>query len=125
MTNEEKLKKLLEIAQNNGWKKIEYEIQSIKIKDYFVQLGTWSGDYHWFSLNDLVTNCEKGEVSFIEALCKAKTKGSTSSVFSDKNTHKLKGFYLDEKLRMIWTLQPTSEKLEWLFDTFKHLFDEK
>ena len=128
-TNEEKLKKLLEVAKTNGWNKITYEIQSIQIKDYFVQLGTWSGDYHWFSLNDLVTNFEPNEVSFIEALCETisnnpnfyynfincikDTNGATSS--------DLEWYDVVNSVRMKWTLQPTSQRLEWLFSTFNHL----
>ncbi len=133
-TNEEKLKKLLEVAKTNDWNKITYEIQSIQIKDYFVQFGTWSGDYYWFSLNDLVTNFEEGEVSFIEALCKT-IYSQTFLPYDYIGLHKnpieeqydrvfrMKDSFLDfsQQVRLHWIMLPTSQRLPFLFDTFNHL----
>lgn len=126
-TNEEKLKQLLQIAVENGWKRTVNIGNNFKIDEKYAEMdnGLEYENYKLYSLNDLITNFEPNEVSFIEALCKASTKDSTSFLFSDKNTHKLEDFYLDEKLRVIWTLQPTSQRLDWLFETFKHLLDEK
>ena len=124
-TNKEKslaLKTLLEIAQNNGWEKISYEIQSIRIEDHFVQLGTWSGEYHWFSLNDLVTNFEEGKVSFIDALCKTDINeyiDTFNLYFFNSETP------LAEAIRLGWNIEPTSKRLEWLLKTFNHLLTSK
>lgn len=136
-TNEEKLKKLLEVACNNGWNKITYEIQSIRIKDYFVQFGTWSGDYHWFSLNDLVTNFEPNEISFVEALCKHSDKHFKGVLEKTEDLVWFEGMEMWEQIVTSWTtkkeyygyrnvdyrysIRPTSQRLEWLYQTFNHL----
>lgn len=124
-TNEEKLKQLLTIAVENGWNpyypfssiidnKLKFQIykptltvdfKEIEFKDDWVEMDLE------YSLNDLVTNWEKGEISFIEALC----KNQTWRYLDWKQTRKLWDTFEDGEPR------PTSERLDWLFDTFKHL----
>jgi hypothetical protein len=110
MTNKQKLLKLLEIAVDNGWKdkkdllnQFESIVDNISL---YVDDVDFVGTLH--SLNDLVTNWEEDEVSFIEALCEA---SNLEDVFS---THP--NFY-----RTIWIEIPTSQRLDWLFETFNHL----
>jgi hypothetical protein len=69
------------------------------------------------SLNDLVSNWEEGEVSFIEALCKA---GYTDEMID------LPIFYGGQQsvelcLLYSWIKKPTSQRLTFLFGTLKHL----
>lgn len=117
-TNEEKLKRLLEIAVQNGWNtKINWISEKSKLSYYTQQGGHYTlysnnGKSYDFRLNDLVTNWEEGEVSFIESLCKA-------------DIEKISLFWFEEDLiasvRICWNLKPTSQRLDWLFNTFKHL----
>jgi hypothetical protein len=130
-TNEEKLKQLLQIACKNGWtpnvmyKAIiaddcdEYEIcNNCVCTSTFFTIGSVLKGVE--SLNDLVTNWEVGEVSFIDALCNYSEMGE---LYDTTGMHKqiIKGWLFDDK----FNLRPTSERLEWLFKIFKHLFDEK
>ena len=120
MSNEEKLKQLLQIAVENGWKTnntfydniIKYNL-SVFIDSGCLTIET--EDSSQKSLNDLVTNFEEGEISFIEALWQV------SDIDKGIFTH----FNSVESVRFNWVNLPTSQRLDWLFDTFKHLLDEK
>lgn len=75
----------------------------------------------YISINDLVTNWEKDEVSFIEALCKE--DNSLSSYRRQDLQWKI--------VRKLWDTfedgepRPTSQRLEWLFNTFSHLLNQE
>lgn len=115
MTNEEKLLKLLQIAVENGWENYytEPNTDTIIIRNEMVSVKGCDK----FSLNDLVTNFEEGEVSFIEALCREDNALSTyrRQDLQWKVVRKLWDTFEDGEPR------PTSERLNWLFETFEHL----
>lgn len=113
MTKEQKLTKLLQIAVENGWKNpIESDnIRRIEIFPNTLILETfWKYDSLVLehSLNDLVLNWEEGQISFIKALIKTSNIEDLSSTSPQ--------FY-----QTIWVQKPTSQRLEYLFTTFKHL----
>lgn len=143
MTNEEKLKKLLEIAVENGWEDefdfqytLSFDSSIIKNKYIFEDCGG-KGELH--SLNDLVTNWEEGEVSFIEALCRHSHKHFKGVLEKTEDLVWLEGMDIWEQLISSWntkkeyygyrnvdyrySIRPTSQRLEWLFETFKHLLN--
>jgi len=139
MTNEDKLKKLLEIAFENSWKSstnVVYLLflwlqnnQFIKMEidvENCIIVNTDSTDFQYVSLNDLVANFEVGEVSFIGALCRD-TSIHTYFLNSPENQKLL---YLNllklnldiaEIVRIFWNITPTSERLYILFTAFSHL----
>ena len=108
---------LLQIAVNNGWEdhygfsRSNISITSsniVCIQDY---------GQHCVSLNDFVCNWEEDEVSFLDALSTAskeydmKTRGHVS-----QNAYNYPGAFRD-----LWNEIPTSQRVGWLLDTFKHL----
>ena len=133
-TNEEKLKVLLLKAMENGWvgyiysKCLNKALCSNNINLYnqpnMLELRNEEGVY---SLNDLVTNWEEGEVSFIEALCETawdtnlfEEFGVSRPKFSDEENSCIK--LLTSKIREGWLI-PTSQRLDYLFKTFNHLLE--
>lgn len=128
MTNEEKLKKLLQIAVENGanlklpFAYIEKHFDTLNVE--IVSCKLYYNNYtnprkrEKTSLNDLVTNFEKGEVSFVEALCdkNINQKMNISNLYFYNSE-----LSLVEAVRLEWNLKPTSQRLDWLFETFKHL----
>jgi hypothetical protein len=121
MTNEEKLSKLFQIAEKNGWE----EPFAFNI-----------------SLNDLVTDYEVGKVSFIEALVRT----DHLSIINWSKTMDIgwvdiaiRGEFLDSIMPSLiealtseviqsWSydynirkIRPNSERLTFLLETFKHL----
>lgn len=130
-TNEEKLKKLLEVAIESGWKdekELTNSFESIVDNIYlYVDDVDFVGTLH--SLNDLVTDFEEGEVSFIEALCKADEDAVSQwndFVFGEDSP------YVNSWINIVlfWGFdainkkpRPTSQRLDWLFETFKHLLE--
>ena len=126
MTNEEKLLTLLQIAVKNGFDitqtphdSLKYDVvehtlylhtcrnQSGSIHKQYIELGYT----HNLDVNALVTNFEEGEVSFIEALWQT----------TDYSNELFGRFTNVEMMRLTWISKPTSERLEWLFETFTHL----
>ena len=80
MTNENKLLKLLQIAANNGWEspfKMPLDRCTItprkKVKLEYLVSPPVDSDEMWehINFNNLMSNWEEDEVSFIDALCKA------------------------------------------------------
>lgn len=145
MTNEEKLKKLLRVASENGWTAdyISYNIinniyDNFSVRTDFIIGRTFLPDNptpvkDFLSLNDLVCNWEEGEVSFIEALCKA-SKSLSNSHYNNwiNNLYVNINFrFLHQQVEFLWEWEvdidgkidkkPSSQKLDWLFETFKHL----
>lgn len=122
MTNEEKLKRLLEVAVENGWKTTDSIISLWLHNEGYApilknKIELLRGNYS-LSLNDLVTNFEEGELSFIDALCKL-----PFHVVSDEYKSKGANDIYVPKDRFIneWHSTPTSERLNVLFNTFNHL----
>lgn len=132
MNNEEKLLKLLQIAVENGWKNhINLDQTFLNLSNILqLEMIVWTnyGDIS-YSINDLVCNWEKDKVSFIGALCKKIDHNNFSN--SKKNDYQnyeyifgkcqTFGRNIVETVRLSWNLKPTSERLNWLFDTFNHL----
>ena len=130
-TNEEKLRVLLQIAVENGW----YDKDDfVGVMDYYEVLTKQCllyDDNHdigvCYSLNDLICNWEKSEISFIEALCKDKKSnwGLSNFELSLKEVilYAQETYYYDlsESIRQQWTLQRTSQRLNWLFEIFNYL----
>jgi hypothetical protein len=133
MNNEENLKQLLMVAQTNGWKPYGYFIDLFQITNdkclfeiaviedntvYFRPVWNMSFDEMSISLNDLVTNFEPNEVSFIDALIK-----TPFHIVSDE--YKLKGakdiYVPKDRFISYWHSTPTSVRINVLFDTFNHL----
>lgn len=136
MTNEEKLKRLLEVAIENGWEDTEnisivfnssHFIRSCEINTrsclvvYEFAGHTGFSGIHQVSINDLVTNFEKSKTSFIEALCEANLQAFANYSFPLFPVPKLNSKDVTTNLMMYWISRPTSQRLEWLFDTFAHL----
>jgi hypothetical protein len=141
-TNEEKLKQLLQIAVENGWipqhKLQEYiieEYQSFQIFENVVGNHQRYEDYKEFSLNDLISNWERSEISFVEALLNAwfhKQLDETKSVafekpiiLMDDDGIKREIYYITHLtpsyIRFYWNEKPTSQRLNWLFEIFNYL----
>lgn len=77
LSKEEQLKELLRISIENGWKDKKGILEAFT-NDVKIMSNNCSVSFHKYnyilSLNDLISNSEKGEVSFIDALCKALTE---------------------------------------------------
>ena len=126
MTHEAKLLKLLQIAVDNGWEREHYS--SFKFDEVNCTLSNYH-NYHFedavelgysVSLNDLVTDFYESEVSFIEALCKHTQLDIRNFHFTNEIIKENK-YAIHSIVKMEWVLQPTSKRLEWLFETFNHL----
>ena len=63
-----------------------------------------------YAIDKLVLDWEEGEISFIDALA-----------IASKNFEITSCAKYPMSVRQQWTLQPTSKRLNWLFETFKHL----
>lgn len=116
MKNEWKLRKLVEIAKENGWDHHDYlgiynALGCGYLYGLTISLGSYEREY---SVNDLVLDFEENEISFIQILYKELSKRNIS--YSNKP-----GCYVDESFRLDWVLLPTSKRLEFLFETFSHL----
>ena len=141
MTNEQKLSKLIQIAVENGWKaplhirewlivgNESYGCGSLKActvilkKGEFAEFSIRCG--HWeMSIDYLILNFEEGAICFLSALRKALNDKNISFNSIDtfgRTTFLIEDFTFDELVAMNWVLLPTSKRLEWLFETFKHL----
>lgn len=131
MSNEEKLRVLLQIAVENGWEdeldfqyNLSFSNSIVKNKYIFEDCGG-SGELH--SINDLVTNWERDEVSFIEALCRGLIDNynfdSFNLIFNSGREvwiNKAEDLTCDI-VREYWSNVPTSQRLEELFKIFKTL----
>lgn len=127
MTQEKKLLKLLQVAVENGWD--IKQINGCKWLTDWDNMLLWNGytheDVKYYSLNDLVTNFEKGEISFIEALCKSVK--TNKLIFQNTNLPDGSGMfstgykaYVSHYIRG-WVLLPTCKRFDWLLETFNHL----
>lgn len=139
-TNEEKLLKLLQIAKDNGWDvdKLPHLAKCAimfnpTLESNFIVSKCFTGTY--FSLNDLVTNFKEGEVSFIKALCNYSVK-NFGGFLEQQEIVWFKNLELWEQVVISWStkkefsrfekdfvysIRPTSQRLDWLFKTFNHL----
>ena len=115
MTNEINLLKLLKIAVENGCK-IENEcmLNFYKLNSNLLCFyRDANSNTEYFSLNDLISNWEKNEISFIDALSKASKDFDITSCAK-----------FPMSVRQQWIFKPTSQRLDWLFETFSHLLKE-
>lgn len=134
MSNEEKLKKLLEVAVENG-----FDLDSLPshfnvwlnspqsahltdrgrtrielINHTILVLGTIT-----YSIDKLISDWEIDEVSFIDALCSVPFAENKY----DNSAHSAH-FYPNKKLIIKeWNETPTSLRLDVLFKAFRHLWD--
>ncbi len=148
-TPEEKLAKLFQIAAENGCS-YDPTFLDISDKDSWYELSTkecviYDSFYDpWmkYSINDIVLNWEEGDVSFFEALCKATKTILSYSDYQQWSSSIITNMNIDfkhEELEFLWNFEvelkndgihkiikrPTFKKLEWLFETFKHLLNEE
>ena len=125
MTNETKLLKLLQVAQSNGWKDTYGYLNATPIiESVWVLYPEYENSQFktGFSLNDLVTNFEPNEVSFIDALHTATcTCLSKDDYYNHINNNGLTVSSYRESVCNGWTNDYTSQRLDWLFETFTHL----
>jgi hypothetical protein len=139
MTNEQKLLELLRISVENGYiiEGLKYPssmmerfwntatiyigVNGISIEGNLTDI-SYSKKHFTIchSLNDLVTNFEEGEVSFIEALCNASKHIDNFKVDNICREHNITR---DFAVRYQWVFTPTSYRLDFLFDTFSHLLN--
>lgn len=138
-TNEEKLRVLLQIAVENGW---DDKDDFVGVMDYYEVLTKQCllyDDNHdigvCYSLNDLISNWERSEISFVEALLNAwfhKQLDETKSVafekpiiLMDDDGIKREIYYITHLtpsyIRFYWNEKPTSQRLNWLFEIFNYL----
>ena len=118
MSNEQKLTKLLQIAVENGWENDLYQNHIMKhdltLYPDILQLQHSEEDFEFLtSLNDLVLDWEEGQLSFIKALFK--------KVISDVEEMDILVYSYTVYFRNQWVNLPTSQRLEYLFTTFKYL----
>lgn len=145
MTQEEKLFKLLQVAVKNGF---EFDVLKYPKLMLFAKLlnGTCKLEHtvikntdvwYWYSpslsqfmfegcLDYLVNLWEENEISFIESLCKTIIHCPYYDIigndeFEPRNIQKLQEA---DSYRIEWTLKPTSQRLNWLFETFNHLLKD-
>lgn len=136
MTNEEKLFTLLQIAIENGCQNnfIEHFLKYPMIigkngqKQGVLFINTPNNNIEVYSINDLVINFKKGEMSFIESLCLATIKDEKFEHTSESNLDVKK---TAKRLEKEWSWdyelddrRYTSERFEWLFKTFNHLLHD-
>lgn len=133
MTNVQKLQRLLKIANMNNYKSndcflsvlgilIDSKLDKRSLSYFSISnliLHYDSPDWVMkHSINDIVLDFEQeaDSSSFIKALCKA------SDVYI-KNDCLLVKTHNYKQIRTTWAITPSSERLDWLFDTFSHLLN--
>lgn len=125
MTNEQKLTKLLQIAVENGWqnpidekylRRIEVNTSNLILEVFY----KYDNLIEYLSINDLILNWEESQISFINAIeegfYKYHTEHSDAVLMVE---YPYKSF--SQQFRTQWVNLPTSQRLEYLFTTFKHL----
>jgi len=123
MSNEQKLTKLLQIAVENGYK-LPYLLDN---KDKFIidvnkNILVIYTNYRYDNNidNDLILNWEEGQIGFIDAIeegfYKYHTEHSDAVLMVE---YPYKSF--SQQFRTQWVNLPTSQRLNYLFTTFKHL----
>lgn len=127
MTNEEKLKKLLQIATDNGYKSY-YPISDCWLIDGRDKLFTIEGltiscdvtgepNCLELSINDIVLDWSNDSICFLDALCEA---------FLEKVLKKeIQPEYSKKRLDIAvkWISKPTNERLDFLFNEFSNLLN--
>jgi hypothetical protein len=126
MSSEEKLKELLLIALKNGWTPDNTVIEVDEVFIYkdrkivcFASYGTEESIVSLkISLDTLVSGWEEQEISFIDAIAFGmKYDIDETDPFDRTEPRQIPSYWF----RNMWVNQPTSQRLDWLFDTFKHL----
>lgn len=123
MTNEQKLLKLLQIAVENGWKNELYQIHIMKhefaLFSQILQLHHNEENFECLvSLNDLILDWEYDNLGFISGLLQ-KTDKDFRDIYLDMMTGHSGNILTNFHIR--WISLPTSQRLNFLFETFKHL----
>lgn len=117
MTNEQKLLKLLKIAENNGWKDESQLICFIKEYNSFIENNHLCGTHlfrtkKFYSIDVLVLDFEydsnANTICFIEALRKASNYENMDCL---------------EDITSQWAFRPNSQRLDFLFNYFSHLLN--
>lgn len=127
------LKKLIELAIENGWEYLEKDLLPYMTNFHKItDLHCFYYDDHrlvdYFSINDLVLDFKEDKTSFLEALCK-------NGNYQLSEMESIKGEWDDdwqeyieikmlndiETLRIEYILLPTNKRLDWLFKTFSQL----
>ena len=134
MSHKEKLSILLQIAINNGWTtsgnsiylNLDYTIPQITSIDnnlYCSYINILDREDR-FSMDSIVNSCRPEYTSFIQALCNANPEAVAK--FRDFHNTAV------ENIVVLWNFTEyqvkqrlTSTRLEYLFDTFKHLLQTK
>lgn len=127
MSKVEQIKFLLSLAIDNGYKGLDkYEIDGIR-EAYGTHLNNceqWE-EYRFYSLNDIVLEFEGEGVSFIDALLQCdKDVDFTHNFLSDfycDDFHDTKHLNHAESIRVLYALKPSSERLDFILETFKNL----
>lgn len=121
-TNEDNLRQLFEVALDNGWKPRVTGVRSILAfdridADLFIY-GWNRGSWRWHeSLDQIVGRWEPSEISFIEAIAFGmKYEPGEDDPFDRTEPQQIPYSYF----RDMWVNHPTSQRLEWLFNTFRH-----
>ena len=123
--------KILTNASTKGWKPdllsqfiinkeyLEYYIKGNCINiEVVVHPDTHHTMKSFYSLNDLVTNYEEGEISFIDAIAFGmKYDFDELDPFDRTEPEQIPSYWF----RDMWGNQPTSQRLDWLFKQFNHL----
>ena len=142
MNAELKLLKLLQIAVENGWEDKEDLTNGVSDGYYTLIPNTvfLFDDNHdvgvIISLNDLVINFEYEQTCFLKAIVNASEKSNKGLLEKQEDLVRFEDLELWENVEKSWTTKrvycklkqdyklegrPTSERLQWLFDTFSHL----
>lgn len=126
MTTVQKLQRLLVIANKHGYESnstiigfLIYEKKEtnklFRISDLLLcfENDRWNSVC---SINDIILDFEQegDSSSFVKALCKA--SNSCINICEIVKTHNYK------QIRTAWATNPSSDRLDWLFNTFSHFF---
>lgn len=125
----EKIKLLLSWAIDNGYRGLDKsEVDNIRqVDETFLNNLEEYDSFREYSLNDIVLNFGKYYgVSFIEALlqCDKDKEYDTRNFFCDFSCDEINNStYLShaESIRLLYSLKPTSKRLDFILETFKNL----
>lgn len=129
MSKEEKFVELLTIAIDNGWKPnkpiFRYLVEYPQMYSFTIDTKTcevlreFDDMTKRYSIGDIVSNWERGQISFVQALCNA-----NSDIDNYAADNEMYNTYVDLHINIIrdWNTVETPKRLERLFEIFNHLF---